>query len=247
MSDPTGRVALVTNVTQYAGPGSVEALAADGFRIAAHDQSFADAAVRAAFAADHPGWVVLPDADIVAAAGRILADTGRVDVLVSNDYIKPSRTAFDDATVEGLRSGLEALLVVPFTLAKMLAPQMKAREAGAMIFITSAMAARPSADGLIYGAGRTAATSMAASLAKELGPFNIQVNAIGPNFFKSDTYFSDERLRDSAGLQKVIRTQVPLRRLGRQDEMGALVSLIASQRAMPITGQFIGFTAGWLP
>jgi 3-oxoacyl-[acyl-carrier protein] reductase len=241
------RVALVTNVCEYAGPGSSQALAGDGFIVACHDRRFSDDQSRRRFAAQHEGWMVLEAQDVDGVVDATFSRFGRIDVVVSNDFIVPSRSSFDDATLDEYRRIIEDLMVVPFRIAKAVVPHMSARGAGSLIFITSAAAVRTAAGVLMYASARAGCTSMAAALAKELGPANIQVNSIGPNFFKSDTYFPDERIASSAPLRRVIESQVPIRRLGTQDEMGALISLLASQRAMPITGQFIGFSGGWLP
>jgi NAD(P)-dependent dehydrogenase (short-subunit alcohol dehydrogenase family) len=241
------RVALITNVCEYAGPGALEALITDGLDVIAHDRQFADAGIVETFRDRYPDVLVtgLTDADELASLA--LDERGGVDVLVSNDVVARSRYRLADATVELFRSTLDALVVWPFRLAQLLAPQMQERGAGSMIFITSAAAARTGEGSLMYGAARAATTSMAMALAKELGPFGIQVNSIGPNFFENPTYFPPGRVEGNRALQSVIATQVPLRRLGRQDEMGALISLLASGKALPMTGQFISFSGGWYP
>jgi NAD(P)-dependent dehydrogenase (short-subunit alcohol dehydrogenase family) len=44
-----------------------------------------------------------------------------------------------------------------------------------------------------------------------------------------------------------VAKEVPLQRLGQEHEMGALIAFLASGKATPVTGQFFGFTGGWLP
>ena len=83
------RVALVTNVDEYAGPGAVVALSDAGFAVACHDRAFADASRREGFAGAHRGAFVAraqePDA-----LARELDVHGRIDVLVNNDFHFPA-------------------------------------------------------------------------------------------------------------------------------------------------------------
>jgi 3-oxoacyl-[acyl-carrier protein] reductase len=80
-----------------------------------------------------------------------------------------------------------------------------------------------------------------------LGEFNIQLNAIGPNWFENPTYFPPGLWERDADLRALVAQEVPLQRLGQEHEMGALIAFLASGRATPVTGQFFGFTGGWLP
>lgn len=239
-------VALVTNVFEYGGPGSAEALAEAGYRVAVHDVRFAEARTRESYAGEHPGTIAFAEQDPEALAAAVLDRMGRVDVLVSNDVIHATGVRFEDTSTEDLRAILEKGMVWPWILAKAFQPGMKERRRGAMIFITSGTAIRPASGAVAYGAARAGAANFAMGLAKELGRYNIQVNAIGPNWFKSETYFPDDFER-SDFVQNALKREVPLQRLGRQDEMGALVVLLASQKAMPITGQMIAFGAGYYP
>jgi 3-oxoacyl-[acyl-carrier protein] reductase len=88
---------------------------------------------------------------------------------------------------------------------------------------------------------------MVTAAAKALGEFNIQLNAIGPNWFENPTYFPPGLWERDADLRALVAQEVPLQRLGQEHEMGALIAFLASGRATPVTGQFFGFTGGWLP
>jgi NAD(P)-dependent dehydrogenase (short-subunit alcohol dehydrogenase family) len=80
-----------------------------------------------------------------------------------------------------------------------------------------------------------------------LPPFNIQVNAIAPNFFQNDTYYPAARWEEDAQFRAALERQVPLKRLGQPEEMGALIAFLASGKATFVTGQVIAFTGGWWP
>lgn len=244
----TQTVALVTNVTQYAGPAAVTALAADGFRTVCHDQTFTEAEVRDAFAAANPELTPIADQEPEAmlAAAR---EHGSVDVLVSNDWVPAAtvRTPFDSATLDNFEFIIRQLVYRPFQLIEAAIPAMKISRAGRIILITSAAAVRPIADAVLYSAARAASTTMTTAAAKALGEYNIQLNAIGPNWFENPTYFPPGLWEQDADLRALVAKEVPLQRLGQQHEMGALIAFLASGKATPVTGQFFGFTGGWLP
>lgn len=241
-------VALVTNVTQYAGPAGATALAADGFRVVCHDETFTDAEVRAEFTAGNPELTPVAEQEplaLVAAA----ADHGSVEVVLSNDYVPPAavRNPFDGAPLGDLEFLVRELVYRPFELIQAATPAMKGAGGGRIILVTSAVAVRPLATAVLYSTARAAATTMMTGAAKALGAHNIQLNAIGPNWFENPTYFPPGLWESDAELRATVAQEVPLRRLGQQEEMGALIAFLASGKAAPVTGQFFGFTGGWLP
>jgi NAD(P)-dependent dehydrogenase (short-subunit alcohol dehydrogenase family) len=244
----TQSVALVTNVTQYAGPAGAIALAADGFRTVCHDQTFTDDAVRDAFAAANPALTPIADQEPEALLAAAHAHGG-VEVVLSNDYVPPAAVlaTFDAATLDNFEFIVRELVYRPFQLIQAAIPAMKANRSGRIILITSSAAVRPMAAAVLYSAARAAATAMMTAAAKALGEFNIQLNAIGPNWFENPTYFPPGLWEQDADLRALVAKEVPLQRLGQQHEMGALIAFLASGKAAPVTGQFFGFTGGWLP
>ncbi len=254
----TERVALVTNVEEYGGPGAARALADAGYTVVCHDRSFAEQAARDAFAAGAERLEAASEQDPQELVDGVLSRLGRIDVVVSNDFIPGALN--DDVTeppepgspymrlvpleevdLDEFRATLEQLVVRPFALAKAVVPSMKERRSGAILFITSAVSYRAGPSYEMYSASRSATTSFAQGLAVQVAPFGIQVNPIGPAWFENPTYYPD-RLRDRY-MPKVER-EVPTGRLGRQDELGALIVYLVSGQALPVTGQFIPFTSG---
>ncbi len=177
-------------------------------------------------------------------AAAVTEAFGRVDVLVNNDPFPAIRAPIDDARIEDLRAGLEALVTAPFALTQAVAPQMKHRRSGKIVFVTSAAPFHGLANYSMYVAARGGANALAVSLAKELAPFNIQVNAVAPNFVESPTYFPPALLADPQALAKITRN-IPLGRLGKPGEVGALVAFLASNQADFITGHIMPIAGGW--
>lgn len=241
------RVALVTNAREFAGLGSVAALLDSGFTVMCHDRSFVVEDSRKQFSQAYSGAIPLSEQEPLPLVQKALSAHKRIDVLVFNDVVPGSMNPVEKATPNEYRAVIEAGMIWPFSLAHAAVPQMKERGSGALIFITSGAALSPSPNLSMYSSARAGAVALSQSLAKELGPFNVQVNAICPNWFKSETYFSDERLARNPKLVERIRNDVPIQRLGEQHEMGALVAFLATQKSMPVTGQAIAFAGGFYP
>ena len=215
--------------------------------VACADPSFADTGLAANFVAGRDDLHAFGETDPRALIGAVLEQFGRIDALISNDIIPGPLRPIDGASAADLREVLELGIVYPFELSQAVLPHMRGRGSGAMIFITSTTARYPMAQVAIYGAARAAATGYAIALGQAIGPDNIQVNVIGPNWMKNPTYFPDGWEDLMPGFKSKLESEVPLRRLGQPDELGALVALLASQRAMPLTAQYISFAAGAYP
>jgi NAD(P)-dependent dehydrogenase (short-subunit alcohol dehydrogenase family) len=245
----TQTVAVVTNATRFAGPAAYEALVGKGYTVVVHDDTFVDDGARQAFAVQNPSLKTISAQDreaIIAEASSY----GPVDVLVSNDWIPWEHilgTPFEESTVANYEILIRELVYRPYELIRAAVGSMKERRSGRIILLTSATAARPLAGAPLYSSARAAATTLATAMAKRLGPYNIQVNSIGPNYFENPTYFPPGIWEENADLREEVTRDVPLQRLGTQEEMGALIAFLASGEATPVTGQFFGFAGGWLP
>lgn len=237
-------VVLVTHVKHYVGPASVTRLLADGATVVGHDASFSDAAQRKAWVAAHPGATAATaqaPADLVAEA---VSAHGRLDVVVSNDEFPAIRAPVEEAKLEDLRVGLEALVVQPFALAQAAVPRMKRQGGGRLLLITSAAPLRGLANYAMYATARGAANALMLSLSKELAPQNILVNAIAPNYMENPTYFPPELLANAAAMSKMLKN-IPLGRLGQPAEVGALVAFFAIGDCAFVTGHVVPIAGGW--
>ncbi len=122
-------IALITCATRFAGRPAARALLAAGMKVVCHDDAFADATVRGAFAADVPGvdTVTVVGYDEIFTAAE--AVHGRIDVLVSNDAYPAARVPLEAITAATYRQALEALTVRPMMMAKLASVGMKAMAA----------------------------------------------------------------------------------------------------------------------
>jgi NAD(P)-dependent dehydrogenase (short-subunit alcohol dehydrogenase family) len=235
---------LVTNVKQFVGLAAANALASQVSVVVCHDKTFADDHKRVEFGEAHSSLWVIPEQHPEEIAAAVIRHFGKIDVLVNNDAFPAIRAPIDSADLADMRAGLEALITTPFALTKAVVPHMKSRRHGKILFVTSAAPLRGLPNYSMYAAARGGANALAVSLSKELAPFNIQVNAVAPNFVESPTYFPPELLADPEALRKITRN-IPLGRLAKPEEAGALIAFLASDQADFITGHVMPFAGGW--
>ncbi len=239
------RTALVTDVCHFVGRSSALALQADGFHVFAQDESFTAADARTAFEAETPGVTALTaqsGPDLRAA----LADHGvdALDALINNDAFPAERMKLEDASANDMRRTLEALVVTPFERTGALIPAMKARGRGSVVLVTSAAPFRGLPNYSMYVTARGAANALTRSLAMELAPFGIRVNAVAPNFIESPTYFPPALMENPDTRDRILKN-IPLGRLGQQGEAAATVAFLAGDGAGFMTGHVLPLAGGW--
>ena len=236
-------VVLITNVTSYVGPAAVDRLIADGATIVAQSRDFDEVAVQQAFHRKYPTVKIVghDERKLVEAA---LNAYGRLDCVVSNDDARAVRADITGANMDEFRAGLEQMLIRPFSLAQAAIPPMKGQGGGRILLITSAAPLRGLPNYCMYAAARGGANALVLSIARELAPHNILVNAIAPNYVENPTYFPPELLSDPAARAKIIRN-IPLGRLGAPEEVGALVSFYAMGDCGFVTGHVVPVAGGW--
>tara|TARA_Y100001970_G_scaffold294373_1_gene452206 strand:- start:114828 stop:115565 length:738 start_codon:yes stop_codon:yes gene_type:complete len=237
-------VALVTNVKQFVGLASALALSEYGAKVICTDESFNTESMIKKFALQHPKLLPTNDNDIKKLSNNIIEKYGQIDLLVSNDAFPAIRKKIEDFSKEELKEGLEALVGRPFSLISSVVPYMKEKKCGKIIMITSAAPLRGLPNYSVYATARGAANALTRSLSRELAPYNINVNAIAPNYIESPSYFPSEIMEDDKKREKILRN-IPLGRLGKPEEVGKIVSFLASDGGNFITGQIIPVDGGW--
>lgn len=239
------RVAIVTNVNDYAGRPAAEALAGDGFIVLCHDPSFTSMAEREKF--DRP------EARVEAAEAQSPEDLvdeavrrfGTLDAVVSNDSYPAKRARIEEGVAEDFRATLDALMVWPFRLLGAAARVMKPRRQGRIVMLTSASPLHPYPGFSMYASARAGASVLAQAAARELAPHGIVVNAVAPNFLYSETYYPRAQWEQDPKYVQRLKEMVPMQRLGRPAEIGALIAFLVSGKSDFVSGQVIPFTGGW--
>ena len=240
----TQPIALITDVLHFIGKSSASTLARDEFKVLCCDAAFSDPETCDKFESDHPGLTALADQDPDEICATIRADYGRLDVLVNNDAYPANKASIDEITEEALQETFGHLLFKPYLLTSALVPLMKEAQCGKIIFVSSAAPLRGLPNYSMYVTARGAANSLTQTLAQELARWNIQVNALAPNFVESPTYFPPS-LMENPEIRDKILSNIPLGRLGKQEEAAGVISFLAGESSNFITGHVIPLAGGW--
>jgi 3-oxoacyl-[acyl-carrier protein] reductase len=242
-----GRVALVTGGARGIGRAIALALAREGADVAICDIDLkgAEEVARRVRELGRRGLAFKADIsqreEVRGMVQEILNHFGRVDILVNNAGII-KRGSFEEHSEEDWDRVIAVNLKGTFNCAKEVVPLMKERRYGKIINISSVVgkigdiASAPS-----YGASKGAINAFTKSLARELAPYGINVNAVAPHAIETEmsAEWSEERRRQ-------IISQIPLRRLGRPEEVAEAVVFLASDRASFITGEILDVNGGFL-
>ncbi|GAA1529359.1 SDR family NAD(P)-dependent oxidoreductase [Nocardioides humi] len=171
-------------------------------------------------------------------AGQALERLGGLDALVNNAGIE-LRASLPDHDDERWDAVLDVNLRAPFRLARDLADLLAAGRSPAVVNVCS-IAVTGFAGQVAYDASKGGLLTLTRSLAVELGPRGVRANAVCPGFI--DTPMLDEgELRSIA--ERVART-LPLRRLGRPDDVAGAISWLLGEDSGYVTGQSLFIDGG---
>jgi NAD(P)-dependent dehydrogenase (short-subunit alcohol dehydrogenase family) len=232
-----GRVAVVTGGNSGIGLESAKRLHAEGARLAisgrdAKTLDKASSAIGAGTLAVRSDVSKLEDIDRL--FSEVAAKLGKIDVLFANAGV--GKFAPYTASSEALFDELFAINVkgVYFTLQKAI-PHLK--DGASVILNTSIVSTKGQPNMSIYAATKAAVRSFARTAATELVERNIRVNAVAPGPILTPIFgrsgLSEEQIE---GFKAGIKERVPLRRIGRPEEIAAAVAFLASDDASYITG-----------
>lgn len=239
-----GRVAMVAAASKGLGRAAALALAREGCRVSICGRD-ADALARAK--ADLGGSALAVPADVTRPADledwhrATLAAFGQVDILVTNTGGPPA-AGFLDLTEAQWESGVQSTLMNVVRLSRLVLPGMRERRWGRIVHITSLVAKQPTPLLTISSALRAGLSALTKTMANEFGPDNVLVNALLPGHVMTDRQLHLAELRsakDGITIEQYFEqagAAIPLRRLGRPEEIGEAIAFLCSERASYLTG-----------
>ncbi len=240
------RVAIVTGGAQGIGQGICFRLAEEGAKIAIFDLNLAEAKKTAKEIEKSGGTAlalkvdVSKSSEVDAAVKQVISKFGKIDILVNNAGISlTSKVA--NMTDEIWDRTFAVNMKGVFLCCRAVIPHMKERKYGKIINIASILALRGSVYYAHYGATKAGVVAFTQGLAIELGPHNINVNAIGPGIIDTPMAAGDV---ESEYRQRLIKG-IPLRRIGTPLDIANAALFLASDEATYITGQCLYVCGGW--
>jgi meso-butanediol dehydrogenase/(S,S)-butanediol dehydrogenase/diacetyl reductase len=258
MAKFSGDVAIVTGAARGIGRGIAEVLAREGARVVAGDLDAegADETVKLIAAAGGEAFPLRIDVtDPESAANAVsaaLARYGRLDILANNAGVFGEHATADASSSEDWDMCYEVNLKGIWVMSRAVAPHFVEQRHGKIVN-TASIGGRRGGPGIPhYCASKAGAINLTQSLALELGPHNINVNAVCPGLVRTYMWTIHESLLrgdrpKSDGpdvFDKALAARCPLRREQTPEDIGMAVAFLASSEARNITGQSLNVDGG---
>jgi 3-oxoacyl-[acyl-carrier protein] reductase len=242
------RVAMIAAASKGLGKACALALAKEGCRISicARGAEVLEKA-RAEIAVHAPKDTLAVTVDVASAADlekwyqQTFERFGQVDILVTNTGGPPVKR-FQELTDDQWQAGVESTLMNVVRLSRLVIPGMQSRRWGRIIHLTSLVAKQPVDELTISSTLRAGLSGLTKTMANQLGPDNITVNAILTGHILTDRQYAiaEARIKERGITQEQYFAQaaaeIPLRRLGEPREIGEVVAFLSSERASYISG-----------
>jgi 3-oxoacyl-[acyl-carrier protein] reductase len=243
-----GKVAVVTGASKGIGAGIAKELAAEGAAVVvnyASSKGGAEAVVKEITKNGGKAVAVQADLSKKADIARLFAETektfGKVDVLVNNAGIyefAPLEQVTEDHFHKQFNLNVLGLLLSSQEALKHFGPQ-----GGSIINISSVVSHMAVPAAAVYSGTKGAVDAITRSLAKELGPRGIRVNAINPGMVETEG-FQSAGIGESE-MRKQVEAQTPLGRIGQPRDIASAAVFFASQDSAWLTGETLTISGGY--
>jgi len=245
-----GRVALVTGAGRGIGAAECVRLAQDGAALAVLDLLEESCQETVRRVREHGAEALALGCDVAQAdavertVARVVEHFGRLDILVNNAGITRDNLVFKmsdddwDAVVDTHLKG-------SFLCTRAAQRYMVEKRYGKIV-MTSSVAALGNRGQVNYAAAKAGLQGMTRTLAIELGQFNVNVNAVAPGWIETEMLVQTaERLGTSMdAFREQVTPRIPLRRMGRPEDVANVVAFLVSDDAAYVSGETIYVAGG---
>lgn len=244
-----GKVSIVTGGGRGIGLGIARALAGAGsdlLMVARTESQLKEAAD--AITKEYGRQVEIMSADLTQVQQfsdiieRTLSRFGRIDVFVNNAGSN-IRKSFLEVTEEDFQQVMAIQLQAAYFMAQAVAKEMVRAGGGKIINLASLTSKIAVPNISIYGAAKGGIFSLTKSMALELAPHNINVNAVAPGYVR--TAMTEAAFKDKDRYEWML-SRIPLARFGTAADIGNTVLFLASPAADYLTGEVIYVDGGWM-
>jgi len=242
-----GKVCLVTGASRGIGANIARELAGQGVAVAVNYRHSVREAQQLEAEINQIGKGIAVQGDVSsrqqvdAMYKQIESTLGPVNLLVNNAGVS-LRGLFQDVTEEEWQQVIDTNLKGPFLCCQRAFPHMLKQGYGRIVNIASIWGIAGASCESVYAASKGGLIALTRSLAKELGPSGITVNAIAPGAIQTDML---NRELDKGEIQ-ALQDNIALGRLGRGQDITGVCSFLLSPQADYINGQVITVDGGWL-
>ena len=239
------KVAVVTGASRGIGRAVAERLAADGYTVAinySHSEEAAKEVLEGIRSRGGDGMIVQADVSVLDEVRRMIREVtaayGQIDVLVNNAGIVRDEYLLM-LNPETLDKCVDLNIKGYLYCAQQAVLKMFRRKSGVIINMSSVSSRMALAGQCVYSATKGAVNSMTATMAKELAPYGIRVNAVAPGFIETEMIDALPAEKKEEYLK-----EVPLGRFGCAEDVAAVVSMLASDACAYMTGQTLVLDGG---
>lgn len=241
-----GQVVIITGGARGIGEGICKVFCNEGATVALWDV-LEEGHKTADRIAKNGGKIFYQNVDVSSqesvdkAVAKVISEYGKIDVLINNagiirdrSILKMSREEWDQV----IRVNVDSLYIT----AKAVVPHMKTANYGRIISASSVNAFQGAFGQTNYSASKAAIVGFTHSLCREVGKYNITVNAIAPGFIKTEMTDSMPQDVIQAGI-----SMIPVGRIGTPEDMGHAYLFLASKEAGFISGHTLHANGGAMP
>ncbi|MFE4706348.1 SDR family NAD(P)-dependent oxidoreductase [Peribacillus simplex] len=241
-----GKVAIVTGGARGIGEATVKQLLSEGSKVAVFDL-FPEGMERRFNDFEENILEVTVDIrslrHVEEAVEIVLEKFKKIDILINNAGILMDHL-IEEMTEEEWDTVIDVNMKGSFNCCKAIIPHMKSQDYGKIVMISS-LAALGTKGRVNYAAAKAGIQGMTRSLALELGPFGIYVNAVAPGYIEtemskvSEANASKRGIGDFSQFKKAMIEKNPIRKVGKPEDVANVIGFLASDKADYVTGQII--------